>query len=175
MVYGNELPMAWFHAHSGGMTELPTVALEYKEDPAYLSAAASAESLNAPEDVQNWSAEFSLDDVEEACRDCGVDIGTCTSIEVGERGASGRAATLIINGKAVSAPSFRINIGADKLKSTLIDKVTLTDGKVMFEGRGYGHGVGMSQWGAHALADKGATAQTIVSRYFTGVHFVDLW
>ena len=36
MAYGDTLPQAWFHAHSGGKTEAPTVALEYKEDPEYL-------------------------------------------------------------------------------------------------------------------------------------------
>ena len=175
MTYGDELPMAWFHAHSGGMTELPSVALEYKEDPAYLSAAASAESSAAPEDVQNWSVTFTADEVGKACEACGVNTGKCESISIVEKGGSGRAKSLSVNGKEVSAPSFRINIGADRLKSTLIDEIILENDTVTFTGRGYGHGVGMSQWGAHALAEKGATAQTIVSRYFSGVHFVDLW
>jgi len=176
MTYNNELPYAWFHAHSGGMTELPSVALEYKEDPAYLSASASPESENAPEDVKNWSVTFTESDIIKACADCGVNIdGNIKTIELGKQGTSGRAASLIINGKEVSAPSFRIHIGADKLKSTLIDSVSVSDGNITFTGRGYGHGVGMSQWGAYALAEKGATAQTIVSRYFDGVRFVGLW
>ena len=175
MAYEDELPQAWFHAHSGGMTELPSVALEYDGDPEYLSAVASAESENAPDDVKNWTASFSVSEVGKACADSGVETGDCKSIQIGETGESGRAKTLIVNGKAVSAPSFRINLGADRLKSTLIESVKIENGRVTFTGRGYGHGVGMSQWGAFALAEKGATAQTIVSRYFNGVRFVDLW
>ena len=38
MSYEGELPQAWFHAHAGGKTELPSVSLEYKEaDPPYLT------------------------------------------------------------------------------------------------------------------------------------------
>lgn len=175
MVYENELPQAWFHAHSGGMTELPSVALEYAENPEYLSAVASAESENAPDSVKNWTVSFTVGEIGRACADCGVETGDCQSIKIGETGESGRAKTLIINGMEVSAPSFRINLDADRLKSTLIESVKVENGQVTFTGRGYGHGVGMSQWGAFALAENGATAQTIVSRYFSGVRFVDLW
>ncbi|MBQ4089247.1 MAG: SpoIID/LytB domain-containing protein [Clostridia bacterium] len=175
MVYNNELPHAWFHAHSGGMTELPSVSLDYKEDPSYLNAGPSAESQDAPDDVKYWTVEFLESEIIKACADCGIKTDRIESIEMGKTGDSGRSETLIINGKEISAPSFRINIGADKLKSTLIDSIEIANGSVKFTGRGYGHGVGMSQWGAYALAEKGATAQTIVKRYFDGIRFVDLW
>lgn len=175
MVHEGELPYAWFHAHSGGMTELPTIALDFKEAPVYLSSGPSPESEQAPDDVKNWNADFSYGDIIKACEACGLKISEVESFELGSQGDSGRSKTFIINGKEISAPSFRINIGADKLKSTLIDSVSIDNEKVSFTGRGYGHGVGMSQWGAYALAEKGATAQTIISRYFKGVNFVDLW
>jgi stage II sporulation protein D len=38
-----------------------------------------------------------------------------------------------------------------------------------FPGRGWGHGLGMSQWGARGLAEKGLTASQIIKRYYTGV------
>lgn len=175
MTYDGELPMAWFHAHSGGMTELASIAIDYKEDPKYLKPVAALDSDKAPEDVKNWKAEFSIDEVINAAKASGADIESCETIELGKKGDSGRAATIVINGKEISAPTFRINIGADKLKSTLIDDIIFEDGRYIFTGKGYGHGVGMSQWGAFALAEKGATAQTIVSRYYSGVSFVDLW
>jgi len=175
MTYEGALPHAWFHAHSGGMTELASIGLEYKEDPEYLVPVASADSAKAPDDVKNWEAVFTEAEVIRACNESGTEITDCQTVEIGDTGESGRAETLIINGNEISAPSFRINIGPDKLKSTLIDSIETNDGLVTFKGRGYGHGVGMSQWGAYALAEKGATAQTIVSRYFKGVKFVDLW
>ena len=73
--YEGELVQAWFHAHAGGKTELPSVALEYKEDdPAYLSPVASPDSDAAPESVQNWTATFDADAFSKACADAGASV-----------------------------------------------------------------------------------------------------
>ncbi|MGI6239767.1 MAG: SpoIID/LytB domain-containing protein [Christensenellales bacterium] len=175
MSYDGELPMAWFHAHAGGVTELPTVALEYKENPPYLSVVSSPDSEQAPDDVKNWTARFSAATVGKACADSGAKTGDAETVEVGKKGESGRAETLVVNGQEVSAPSFRVHIGATELKSTLIESIEVNDGEVIFTGRGFGHGVGMSQWGAYGLAENGATAQSIISAYFKDVDFVGLW
>ena len=171
-----EFPNAWFHAHSGGMTELPSVALEYKGgDPEYLKPAASEESDRAPDNVKAWTATFTRAQVAKACADTGVRVGEVKTVELGEKGESGRARVILINGKAVSAPSFRLQIGANRLKSTLIDSVTLEGDAVTFSGRGFGHGVGLSQWGAYQMAEEGRTAQQILQRYFPGVGIAELW
>jgi stage II sporulation protein D len=171
-----EFPNAWFHAHSGGMTELPSVALEYKGgDPEYLKPAASEESDRAPDNVKAWTATFTRAQVAKACADTGVRVGEVKTVELGEKGESGRARAILINGEAVSAPSFRLQIGANRLKSTLIDSVTLEGDAVTFSGRGFGHGVGLSQWGAYQMAEEGRTAQQILQRYFPGVGIAELW
>lgn len=171
-----EYPNAWFHAHSGGMTELPSVALEYKGgDPEYLKPAASEESDRAPDNVKAWTATFTRAQVAKACADTGVRVGTVKTVELGEKGESGRAKAILVNGEAVSAPSFRLQIGANRLKSTLIDSVTLEGDAVTFRGRGFGHGVGLSQWGAYQMAGEGRTAQQILQRYFPGVGIAELW
>ena len=170
------LPYTWFHAHSGGMTELPSVALEYKGgDPEYLRPTASEESESAPESARRWTASFTLDQVARACADAGVKVGKVESVKLGEKGESGRIKALIVNGSEVSAPSFRIQIGANRLKSTLIDSVEIDEGRVVFRGRGFGHGVGLSQWGAYAMAEAGSDAAGIIARYFPGVELVELW
>ena len=176
MSVDGEYPYAWFHAHAGGMTELPSVALAYGGgDPAYLAPVESPDSDKAPTQTASWTAEFSLDEVAKACADAGADVGEVTDIRLGEKGVSGRAKELIVSGKAVSAPEFRINIGADALKSTLIDEVRLEDGMAVFSGRGFGHGVGMSQWGAYAMAEDGKSAEEIIRHYFRDVDIVELW
>lgn len=175
MAAGGDFPYAWFHAHSGGHTELPVQALEYKHNPSYLSAVKSEEADDAPEDVKHWRAEFTLEEVQKACKETGVDVAEIQSIEIGEKGESGRAIHLIVNGQRVSAPSFRIHIGAQKLKSTLLDSVEIIGDRVIFSGRGFGHGVGMSQWGAYKMAQDGMNAEQIIHHYFTGVNLVELW
>ena len=97
------------------------------------------------------------------------------TVEVGEKGESGRAKTLLIDGTPVSAASFRIQIGANALKSTLIEDIRVDEDAVTFTGRGFGHGVGMSQWGAYAMAERGDGAEEIIRHYFADVDIVDLW
>lgn len=175
MTDAGEFTQAWFHAHAGGRTELPTKALEYNYDPEYLKIVDSPDSADAPEEVRRWSARFSADEVRNACADVGVKIGDLQSFEIGEQGESGRAVSFLVNGQEVSAPSFRLSIGASKLKSTLIHSITLDGEGVVFTGSGFGHGVGMSQWGAYAMAKDGADAEEIIEHYYAGVELKKLW
>lgn len=175
MIADGEFPYAWFHAHSGGKTELPSKALDYSEDPSYLTSVTSDESSDAPEDVQNWKAVFTREQVLQACRNAGLELNGVESFEIGQRGESGRAATFLVNGQEVSAPTFRLQIGASALKSTLLESVEIDGDSVVFKGSGFGHGVGMSQWGARKMADDGKSAEDIIMYYYTGVELAELW
>ena len=174
---GGELPYAWFHAHSGGKTELPVEGLDYdQENPSYLRVVESPDSDSAPTTVKNWSATFTANQVARAAKEAGVDVGsTVTSIEAGKKSESGRTIYFLINGRRVSAPALRLQLDSTVLKSTLISSVELKDGRVTFTGSGYGHGVGMSQWGAYALALDGRTAEEIISWYYSGVGVSTVW
>ena len=176
MVYDGRFPYAWFHAHAGGITELPTAALEYKKaDPPYTQVIESPDSDKAPENVKNWTARFTAEEVAAACAETGVKTGSVTSLEIGKRGASGRAITFIVNGKEVSAPALRLRLGGTAMKSTLLDSVNVDGNTITFSGRGYGHGVGMSQWGAYGMAEAGARAEEIVQHYFQDVEIQKLY
>ena len=61
------------------------------------------------------------------------------------------------------------------MRSTLITSLRVENGKVMIAGKGYGHGVGMSQWGAYGMAEQGKTAEEIVKHYFKDVSVVKIW
>lgn len=173
---GGKLPYAWFHAHSGGLTARAKEGLDYeKDEPGYTQCVKGMENDEAPPEAAHWEAAFAMDEVIAAARDTGVKIGEVTSISIGERGESGRAKTLLISGKEVSAPTFRIAIGSTKMRSCLIESLRVEDGQVKMRGRGYGHGVGMSQWGAYAMAKAGKTAQEIVMHYFKGVTIDRAW
>ena len=178
MAYEGKYPYAWFHAHAGGMTELPSVSLDFEDDdPAYLKPVKSDDADEAPDSVKRWTASFTKAQVARACADAGVKLSAkeIEGVEVGEKGESGRAKTLKIGGKTVSAASFRIQIGANKLKSTLIDGITVNGDQVTFTGRGFGHGVGLSQWGAFAMAKRGDNAEAIIRHYFQDIDIVKLW
>ena len=173
---GGELPYAWFHAHSGGLTARAKEGLDYeKAEPGYTQCVKGMENDEAPAEAAHWEAMFTSDEVLAAAADAGAKIDKLTGISIGERGESGRAKTLMISGREVSAPAFRIAIGSTKMRSCLLESLRVEDGQVHMSGKGYGHGVGMSQWGAYAMAKDGKTAQQIVTHYFAGVAIGKAW
>ncbi len=176
--YNNkELPYAWFHAHSGGMTARAEEGLNYKGgDAGYTQVTEGKESDQAPEEARQWEAEFTGEEMLQALKGMGIkEINEIESIEIGETGESGRATTLLINGQSVNAPDLRIALGSSKMRSTLLTGLKMQDGNIYMEGKGYGHGVGMPQWGAYGMAESGKTAEEIVSYYFREVKVEKIW
>ena len=164
--------LAWFHASSGGRTATPEEGLEFDDEPTpYIQ---SVDDLEETEDVQ-WSNSFSEQQVMNAAAELGVPGGALESIEPGATGPSGRLTTLIINGEEVSAPRFRLAIGATEMRSTLIDTLEQEGNEVVMEGRGFGHGVGMSQWGAWVMAQRDKSAEEIVHFYYTDIQIERFW
>ncbi len=170
------LVYAWFHAHSGGVTALAKEGLEYERaEPGYTQSVESPDSPNAPPEDARWTARFPQATVLQALSKMGVNLSKISSISVSRKGPSGRAETLSVNGQSVSAPSLRLALGGMKLKSTLLTSVSVEGDEVVFQGKGYGHGVGMSQWGAYALAENGQKAEDIIAHYFKDVGVVSMW
>ena len=77
---------------------------------------------------------------------------------------SGYVASLPVCGQTVTGPALRKALG---LRSACFT-VQYQNGSFFFTTKGYGHGVGMSQWGARALAEQGQTASQILAHYFPG-------
>ena len=174
---GGELPYAWFHAHSGGLTARAKEGLDYeKAEPSYTQCVKGMENDEAPAEAAHWQADFSADEVMAAANASGAKVDALESTAVGSTDVSHpKAETLLISGQEVSAPAFRIAIGSTKMRSCLLESLRVEDGRVKMSGKGYGHGVGMSQWGAYAMAKAGKTAEEIVMHYFQGVSIDRAW
>ena len=78
---------------------------------------------------------------------------------------SGRADYICLSGLAVKAKLLRSQFG---FKSTNFEFEEI-DGGWRFTVHGYGHGVGMSQYGAHFMAQQGYNYVEILEHYYTGV------
>jgi stage II sporulation protein D len=100
-----------------------------------------------------------------------VNVGAVTAVEVTERTPSLRAVVVTVHGTRGSARlrgnDFRRMLGYDTFKSTLF-AVAVDSHAAHFSGRGYGHGVGMCQWGAKGMAEQGYTARQILEFYYPG-------
>ena len=171
-----EFPYTWFHAHSGGRTALAKEGLAYdKEEPPYTESVPGQESNDAPEDAKAWEASFSESEFLTACKKAGGSPTSAKDISIAKKGESGRAVTLLVGGQEVSAPELRIALGSMKMRSTFLTGIKYQDGKVVMSGKGYGHGVGMPQWGAYGLAEGGMEGEEIVMQYFKDVQVVSMW
>jgi len=170
------LPYTWFHAHSGGTTALAREGLGWKDaEPSHTMITEGLDSPDAPPEAKAWSASFPAGEFLAACRKVGADPRGIDDISIYEKGGSGRAVTLMVDGEKVPAAELRIALGSTVMRSTLLTGLS-SDGKtVRIEGRGYGHGVGMPQWGAYALAMDGHTGEEIALHYYNDLRVVNMW
>lgn len=174
--YDNEPIYAWFHAHSGGQTAEAAEGLGYKDAAPYTKSVKGTENESADIKAQEWMATFTAQEVLSAAGECGVKVGnTLEGISLGEKGKSGRTLKIIINDVPAPANELRIALGSAKMRSTLLNDISLKNGQVTISGNGYGHGVGMSQWGAFAMAEEGKKAEEIIQYYFHNVDIVQKW
>ncbi len=101
--------------------------------------------------------------------------GGVTGISVADRSREGRALSVALHGSrtpTVSATDFRAvvnaRLGGRTLRSTHF-AISMEGDEVVFTGRGFGHGVGMSQYGARGQARAGRSYTDILAFYFSGV------
>jgi stage II sporulation protein D (peptidoglycan lytic transglycosylase) len=159
--------LAVFHSASGGRT---AAAGEVWGRPLPYLVSVPVEGEEDSPDTY-WRTEVSAGDLEKSLSDEGVSVGSIRSVAVVERTPSGRVDQLRIVGARgvalVPARTLRKALGAGMLRSTLFE-VRALDGSFVFVGSGRGHGAGMSQWGARALAKGGSSYREILARFYPG-------
>ena len=163
-----QLIETYFHSNSGGVTTTAKNGLNYASEDNFSKMVSSPENEENSENF-SWTASFTKAEVLSALREMGVSVVSASSMAVGEKDESGRAKTLVVSGTEFDANTFRLKIGSTKMKSTLIEDIVVGSTKITISGKGYGHGVGMSQWGAKILAEQGKTAEEIVEYYFNDI------
>lgn len=168
----------WFHADAGGQTAASAVeGLAYRKEttPYIISVTDPGSRITEPVN-RYWTVRFPLSQVREAVRQAGgKDPGAIRTVTIVDKGPSGRALTVRVNEVTLSAPALRLALGSEKMRSTFIDKLTVEGGTLVISGKGFGHGVGMSQWGARYLAEQGKKAEEIINYYYHGVRLQKAW
>jgi len=168
LTYNAKPVYAFFHSCSGGMTATALEGLNFKQAPTpYLRPVADG-PCSTPNDT--WKATFTASEVGRA-----AGTGPCRAVTITSRGPSGRAVMFSVNGKEVRAIDLRLRLGPNRMKSTLITGLSMSGGRVVMSGNGWGHGVGMSQWGAHDRALAGSTYEQIVKLYYPGTQIEKIW
>ena len=97
-------------------------------------------------------------------------IGSVVAIQVLDRGVSGRAKRVLFkgqDGEILIKGELTLRRLLGNLRSSMFIVTTLND-RWFFKGGGWGHGVGMCQYGAIGMAEAGKSARNILAKYFSG-------
>ena len=163
LYYGDAPAGTSYFAISNGMTE----ASENVWGTAlpYLVAVDSSTDLNA--DNYLYTVQFTAEQMQQALAGLGLLPDPAAPASwFGEAALtpSGYVASLPVCGQSVTGPALRKALG---LRSACF-MVQYQEGSFLLTTKGYGHGVGLSQWGAKALAEQGQSAEEILAHYFPG-------
>ncbi|MDD2568304.1 MAG: stage II sporulation protein D [Clostridia bacterium] len=158
VTYNGELISALYHSTCGGQTEK---AGDYwsSDVPALQSVSCYWDSA-APKYVSEQ-----LIKKEDMLQKLGVTEEELASLSIAKLSDSGRIMTISCGEKRWKGNEFRMLLG---LNSTAFTWVSTAEG-YFFSEQGYGHGVGMCQYGANGMAKLGKTYEEILEHYYTGV------
>ena len=157
--YEGRLIDATYFSCSGGVTE-DAVAV-WGQDVPYLKSVQSPGEEEAPrftDRVSFSAAEFAGKLGLSAAGDPGNWFGSVTYT------TGGGVETMVIRGKTLSGTQLRSKLG---LRSTAFE-IAVSGDKITVTTRGFGHRVGMSQYGAQAMAQEGSSFSDILAHYYTG-------
>lgn len=171
-----QVVMTVFHSSSGGYTEnsediwkdaLPYI--RWKEDP-----------FDKNEHYYGWQVSFDQQALVNQLNKSGYTFASISNLEVGESTASGaRVKRLIVTGLDTANQPLQVEIGnADTVRMALGFNSALFTmeiekneqgfiSQVLFTGNGFGHGLGMSQYGALGMAKEGYGYQDILAYYYS--------
>ncbi|MFM7640697.1 MAG: SpoIID/LytB domain-containing protein [Cyanobium sp.] len=190
LLHGQQLINAVFHSSSGGMTE-NSGELWSRQLP-YL---VSVPDFDASSPVSHWQKAFAPEELRQAFGEIGG-ANAIEPLQTSKTGRIRRARVIGPGGELVlSGAELRERLG---LRSTMVSFVFEAAGdqpstappdgmeaalaapsplaagqpapsyRLTVKGRGYGHGVGLSQWGAYALALRGKSHEEILRHYYRG-------
>lgn len=176
--YQGKYIKAWFFADAGGVTSASAEeGLAYTKEPSpYVRSVKDPGADITTEENKAWQAQIPLTKVRAAVQQAtGQDPGAITTVKIVKRGPSGRVMTVQFDKVSVSGPALRLALGSEIMRSTLLTSLRIVNGNLLVAGKGFGHGVGMSQWGARALAEQGKSPEEIIKYFFKGIEIVKEW
>ena len=171
ITYNNQPINAFFHANSGGTTELPVNVWGGSGLP-YLQVVQTA----GEEGYTQYSSEVDLTQEElinklkTKYEDIQIDFNNDEDVKIIEHTDSNRVKTVKFGNHELSGVETRTLFG---LKSTNFE-IKKENNQIKFLVKGYGHGVGMSQTGANTMAKQGNNCEEIIKHFYVGIEIKDI-
>ncbi|MBP7223389.1 MAG: stage II sporulation protein D [Sedimentibacter sp.] len=171
LTYEGKIIEPLYHSTSGGRTEnsedVFSAAVPYLRS---VESPYEDESPRLNSSVKITAGEF-IDKIESAYGDMDItESNLDEKIKLGEVSEGGRIKTLIIDNTEISGRDMRTLFNLNSTNFSFIQ----SGSQIEILTTGYGHGVGMSQWGAEGMANKGYNYKEILKHYYTGVEIVNM-
>ncbi|HBR21372.1 MAG TPA: cell division protein [Nitrospiraceae bacterium] len=152
---------ALYHSTAGGKTELPEEVFG-KSYPYIKSVETSGEA--SPYWI--WERKIPLSEIEKS-----LNISGFKDMAVRSYTSTGRVKEVTVTSESgertIKSNDLRKQLGWQRLPSTNFTMTKLND-SIIFEGKGYGHGIGLCQWSALEMAKKGKNYREILSFFYPG-------
>lgn len=165
VTYNGEFINAVFHSTSGERTASAKEVWGF--DYPYLMSVPCPWDEKSPR--YHGRKEFALTEIEQLL---GTETQTAAAMQNGsgitqliDATQSGRVSQIRIGNKIISGPTVREKLNLYSTRFT----IDIQDGKMIFNTIGYGHGVGLCQYGANGMAKAGHGYRQIITTYYTGV------
>ncbi len=157
--YNGSLIDALYHSTSNGYTE--DASNVWKNSVPYLKSVSSEYDTTNKNFIYNKFISY-----QDLSNKLGIPVSYSSNIEISEKTNSGRVKYLNIDGNIFNGVNVRTILG---LRSTdfVFEK---QETGINIITKGYGHGVGMSQYGANGMANNGYSYKNIILHYYTGVY-----
>lgn len=170
LTYQGKLFPAFFHSTCGGRTTRADLIWNVEKHPCLMGVGCRF-CQNSKH--YRWTGKFTAAELQTQLKKFGLaSQGGLVSMAAVDRDASGRAQNFLVKFRSgqykVPSVDLRTLMGSFRFKSTLIQSIEPVEGGFVFKGRGWGHGVGLCQYGAKELASLGYTYPQILEYYYPG-------
>lgn len=156
---------SYYHSCCGGRTEHAHNVWDGETGPPVVD---DKFCLRSPK--YGWSFTIPTSKFAARLRDSGYNVGKVLSVATTTFSDSPRVQLLLVEGEngleMIEGRELRKIFGYTEIKSTWFE-ASLRGSKIDFKGRGYGHGVGMCQWGAKGMAEAGHSYRDILKFYYS--------
>jgi stage II sporulation protein D len=175
MVYNWELFPGYFHSTCGGHTEDINTVFNLRSIPPL--SGVDCGYCNKSK-YYNWKANLKKDEIERKLNNAKFKVKKITRIVTEKTGPGGHSSTIKIEHsegtKRVNANEFRLIVGPNNLRSTAF-KVKNNGISLTFDGSGWGHGVGLCQYGTQGMANSGFKWYDILKHYYPEIDLVKIY
>lgn len=159
LTVNQDLAETSFHSTCGGKTA--DAKNVWGRSYPYLSGGVCGYCHGSP--TYHWHVQMPMADIE-------TKLGQkITNIKISSRTKDGRVDKILLMGgkqQYINGHEFRMALGPMKVKSTLIKEIKIQGTSVKISGQGFGHGVGMCQYGALGMAKTGKNYKEILAHYY---------